>query len=560
MKKLKDIILENEEILMETVLNYAKERNYVKYTSTLKEAWRMSISGLSKSLIKIIEKSSIIPEMGPDDDFANNEVAEFGVIEAQRHRSRGVTLGMFMGLMKYYAQSYADLVNESNFSPEEKKYFNQYIKRYFDHVELGYVIEWTGLREKQKLEELQETNRKMTNEKNKYLTIFESIYDPIILVDKDNNIENINYKAAEVFLGIKVPGMKYYSNIEINKELEWLNEKLIKIINLNENENEVLVEETIETKVGKKTFVIKFKKMLDVSEKYRGTVIIFSDITERIKIEKELEKQNQRLKSTQLQLVQSEKMAGLGTLVAGVAHEINNPTNYVYLSSKTLKKDIDNFRKEVMDMLSGNDDEIIHYFEENFAGFYSSLNDTLDGSNRIKMIVADLRKFSRLDEAEKKEIFIAEALESTLRLVKTQFNKQIEFIKDFKTNGNIECYPAQLNQVFLNIIVNSCHAILKKQNDSKNEGIGSVTIQLSDNGNELVIAFKDSGCGMTEEEKNKIFEPFFTTKPVGQGTGLGMSISYGIIQKHHGKIEAESEQGIGTTITVFLPYRINYNQ
>ncbi|MHB8125708.1 MAG: hypothetical protein ACYDEJ_08730 [Desulfitobacteriaceae bacterium] len=160
MEKLKRIILDSEEILMEKILNYAKERNYVKYTSTLKEAWRMSISGLSEALIKVIEQSNSIPEMGPDDDFTKSEVAEFGIAEAQKHRSRGVTLGMFLGLIKYYHQVYTDLINESNFSLKEKKYFSQYIKRYFDHVELGFTIEWVGLTEKQKLIELQENKQR----------------------------------------------------------------------------------------------------------------------------------------------------------------------------------------------------------------------------------------------------------------------------------------------------------------------------------------------------------------------------------------------------------------
>jgi diguanylate cyclase len=293
MEKLKRIILDSEEILMEKILKYAKEHNYVKYTSTLKEAWRMSISGISEAIIKVIEKSSSIPEMGPDEDFTKSEVAEFGISQAQKHRSRGVTLGMYLGLMKYYHQVYTDIINESNFSHKEKEYFSQYIKRFFDHVELGFTIEWAGLSEKLKLKELQEANREITNEKNKYLTVFESIYDPIILVDKDNNIVNINYKAAEVFLNVAISGMKYYGKINTDKELDWLNEELIKFIDL--NKDEILQEKTVETKAGQKTFLIKFKKMLDVSEKYTGTVIIFYDITERIKIERELKIQHEKL-------------------------------------------------------------------------------------------------------------------------------------------------------------------------------------------------------------------------------------------------------------------------
>jgi len=295
MKKLQTLILDSEEILIERILNYAKEHNYVKYTSTLKEAWRMSISGLSKALVRAIEISDAIPEMGPDEDFTKSEVAEFGIREAQKHRSRGITLGMFLGFVKYYHQGYVDLINESNFSPKEKKYFSQYIKRYFDYIELGFTIEWAGLSEKLKLKELQEANRELANEKNKYLTVFESSYDPIILVDKDNKVENINYKAAEVFLDIVISGIKYYGNVNTDNELAWLNEEFIKFIDL--KRNEVVLRKTISTKTGQKIFLIKFKKMLDISEKYSGTVIIFNDITERIKIEQELKDQHEQLES-----------------------------------------------------------------------------------------------------------------------------------------------------------------------------------------------------------------------------------------------------------------------
>ncbi|MDR3594776.1 ATP-binding protein [Clostridium sp.] len=555
MQKLKRIILDNEDILMEKILSYAKEQNYTKYTSTLKEAWRMSIVGLSEVIVKMIEKSSDIPKMGPDDDFTKSEVAEFGIVEAQRHRSRGVTLGMFLGLMKYYQQVYIDIIDESHFSYEEKKYFSQYIKRCFDHMELGFTIEWAELCEKEKIEELKEANRRIINEKNKYLTIFESIYDPIILVDEDNKIENINYKAAEIFLSTNAPEMKYYGNVNINTIMSWLSEELIKFSNA--NRKKVLREMTIETKSGKRTFLVKFKKMLDISEKYRGTVIIFNDITKRIKIESKLKNQHKKLMATQSQMVQSEKMASIGTLVAGIAHEINNPTNYAYLSSKVLQNDIGNFKKDLADLLDGADNEVMDFFEVYLNKFFDSIDIILNGSNQVKNVVNDLKLFSRIDEAVRKEINVSEALKTTVRLVKTQYTKQIEFETDFRTDAKIECYPSQLNQVFLNIIINACQAIIKKQNDLKEETRGLIKISVSSKPKEIEIVFSDNGCGMTEEEKSKIFEPFFTTKPIGEGTGMGMAISYSIIERHNGKIDIKSQAGKGTKTTIVLPYYIN---
>lgn len=270
----------------------------------------------------------------------------------------------------------------------------------------------------------------------------------------------------------------------------------------------------------------------------------------------ELEKQHNELKSTQSKLLQSEKMASLGTLVAGVAHEINNPINYTYLSSRVLQHDLDNLKEELMYLLDGADNEVINFFEGYLKKFLDSINIILEGSNQIKTVVSDLRLFSRLDEAVKKEINVSEALETTIRLVKTQYTKQIEFTTDFHTDVKIECYPSQLNQVFLNIVVNACQAVIKRNKDFKGEKKGLVNISLSKNHKEIIIEFHDNGCGMTAEVKSKIFEPFFTTKPIGEGTGMGMAISYGIIERHNGKIEIKSQVGKGSTITIFLPYYI----
>ncbi|MDR3594778.1 ATP-binding protein [Clostridium sp.] len=273
-----------------------------------------------------------------------------------------------------------------------------------------------------------------------------------------------------------------------------------------------------------------------------------------------LEKQHEKLKSTQAKLVHSEKMASLGTLVAGVAHEINNPINYSYLSSKMLQKDFDDFKEKLMFLLDGTDEDVINFFEEYFNRFSHSINSILDGSNQIKSIVQDLRLFSRMDKAIKDEMYISEALKTTIRLVKTQYTKQIEFITDFHTDGKIVCYPSQLKQVFLNIIVNACQAITQRQNDLKDEFMGLINISLLDNHKEIIIVFSDNGCGMTNEAKSRMFEPFFTTKPVGEGTGLGMAISYGIIEEHNGKIDVKSEEGKGSTIKVYLPYDKNLTQ
>ena len=293
MAKLKDIIISSEDILMEKILDYAKKFNYVKYTSTLIEAWRLSISGLSRALISAIDDSDNIPEMNPDENYTKNKFAQFGIIEARKHRSRGVSLGMFLGFMKYYQQAYADLIQEKNLLQEEKEYYLLYIKRYFDNMEIGFITEWATLSEEKNLQDLQEANRNITNEKNRYITIFESIYDPIILVDKNNKIENLNNRAAEIFLKTSVSENKYYRNKDNAIRMDWLKQELKEFIQ--ENNDEVILEKALKTKTGIRTYSIKFKKLMDYSEKYSGTVIIFNDITQRLEFDRQLEAQYKKL-------------------------------------------------------------------------------------------------------------------------------------------------------------------------------------------------------------------------------------------------------------------------
>jgi len=295
-----------------------------------------------------------------------------------------------------------------------------------------------------------------------------------------------------------------------------------------------------------------------------GTVYALSGISTEITKHKQaedklkralaqLEEQHTQLKSTQAQLVQAEKMAGLGTLVAGVAHEVNNPTNYIFLSSKALERDLVSFRKEVIQLMVGSESEVIKYFEDNFNKFQRSLSNIIEGGERIRMIVQDLRSFSRLDEAEKKHASIYEILDSTLRIVKIQYKKEININMASFVDESIECYPAQLGQVFLNVLINSCQAILQKKKDYKEVFNGRIKISVQRSESSIEVIIEDNGCGMSDDVRTKIFEPFFTTKLVGQGTGLGMSISYGIIQKHNGQIRVESELNVGTKITISLP-------
>lgn len=292
MKEIIKIVQENEDWLMSQVLMYAKRQDYTKYTSTLAEAWRLSIKGLSEALCKAIQTFDFPPEIGPDDDLINDPITSFGILEAQKHRSRGVTLTMFLGLMKYYRQSYLDLVKKEHEDIADVDQSILYIHRFFDKIELGFIQEWTELKEKDKLLELKETNRKITNEKNKFLTIFESIKDPVIFYTDALQIENLNAAAMKVLFG-RSGTARYYETGPDHIVIDWLEEEVNTF--LDQSEEESSFEKMVTTPDGDRTFIIQFKKMMDVSETNAGVSVLLSDITEKKQIIKQLEEQQEHL-------------------------------------------------------------------------------------------------------------------------------------------------------------------------------------------------------------------------------------------------------------------------
>ena len=271
---------------------------------------------------------------------------------------------------------------------------------------------------------------------------------------------------------------------------------------------------------------------------------------------REIEQMNHEIINTQQQLVQAEKMASLGTLTAGVAHEINNPTNFVHVSAQNLDVDLSRFEQFLFDLAGEDaDQEVLDNFHQQFKPLHTHLSTIKSGTERIKLIVQDLRAFSQLDAAEKTTVKVTGLLQSTVNLVRTKHLEVAEFALDFIDNPILRCYPAQLNQVFMNLIVNACDAIESRQQQDDFSGLVSISCRLleASNAPTVEITIKDNGSGMSDETKNKLFEPFYTTKEVGKGTGLGLSISYGIVQQHEGELTVESQLGVGTTFLLRLP-------
>jgi len=260
-----------------------------------------------------------------------------------------------------------------------------------------------------------------------------------------------------------------------------------------------------------------------------------------ISLEKKVEERTSELMQAQSRLIQSEKMASLGQLVAGVAHEVNNPIGAVksMIQSSVLATEK---LKSIMDEKP--DENKKQMLARIFKVFDDAYKVMTEGMQRIIEIVKTLKSFAMLDEAELQKVDIHEGLEDTLKLIQHEISPSIKIIKNYGNIPDISCFPAQLNQVFLNVLINAIQSI-----DDHGE-IRIITCRENDN---VSVDIKDTGVGIPEENMKKIFDPGFTTKGVGVGTGLGLSICYQIIQDHKGEISVKSRVGDGTTFTIILP-------
>ena len=414
---------------------------------------------------------------------------------------------------------------------------------------VGAVVTFRDITERKQEQEVLEKSISLLN------ATLDSTTDGILVADRDGRVTNVNQKFMEMWElspGLEVSQDHRQLMTPVLGELkdpEGFTRRLQEIYAEPDSESCDVIEFT-----DGRIFQ-RYTQPQRIGDKSVGRVWSLRDVTAQKlaeealqqannELEQKVEERTRELRQKQAQLVQAEKMASLGQLVAGVAHEINTPLG-------ALKSNIDVFTRSVQKIKEVIHDPKMPQELRESADISKRLTsvETLNAHNqtaidRIVLIVNSLRKFARLDEAELDEVDIHEGLENTLILVQHELKNKVEIIKDYGTLPLVKCYPNQLNQVFMNVLVNASHAI---------EGHGKISIHTYHQDNSAIIEIQDTGKGISQKDLQRIFDPGFTTKGFGVGTGLGLSIVYQIMKDHKGMIEVESEVGQGTTFRIILP-------
>ena len=559
MTLLTDLIARNEDRLLAQVLSLAEANGYFRFAPGSPEGWRAALRGLSGSLLQAYRSDPSPPSLTADDVGRDEGLSAFGVAEARKRRLERMPLGIFLGLVKCFRQAYLDLVRAAGLPREEEEGLLRFIERFFDRNEIASCVSWTAESVSEQVTELQEKHDEFSRVHRLVATGMEEwegtvdrVDDMLFLADPHRRIRRCN-RAFREFVG------RTYAEI-----LGQPFDRLLSEAGVDAGLSFGKPVECFHARSGK-WFVLSHYPFEEVSGSgTRGTIVTIHDATERKKAAEELSRKNLRLnealaalKRTQAQVLHQEKMASIGQLAAGVAHEINNPIGFISSNLSTLGKYLSRIEAflavQSQCIAAGAPPEQVESVRQQQAGLKIDyilkdledlVRESMEGAERVQSIVADLKGFSRRDESEYKQADLNECLRSAINIAWSEIKYKAILKKELGEIPTTRCYPQQMNQVFMNLLVNAAHAI---------EDRGIITVRSREEDGYVCFSVTDTGRGIPEENLNRIFEPFFTTKEVGKGTGLGLSITYDIVKKHNGEITVRSEPGKGTEFTVRIP-------
>ena len=501
---LRKLLLDHEDWLIYRVIDYAKANDYSQYTPTLVSAWRESVVGLRDELVRALDRHPEPLPMPADHDYCTDAYTEFAVDSARRHRARGVTLALFLGLTKFFRLTFLDLVDKERWPEPATRRAREYIARYFDRIELAISIDWASLGENEKIAEVQDKNRALANEKDKYLTIFESLEDPVFVLDESNGFENMNGAAWRLFGVENDPGELYYRPEGASAALAAVAARL---------DPSSLVDGAslaLQTSAGESYFDVRRRDILDLCDKYAGSVVILNDVTTHKHALRVAEEANRA------------KSAFLSTMT----HELRTPLNGVLGAMRLIR------------------DEGLTDAQNEFA-------DTIERSGeRLLGVINNVLDYSRIEagrlEIERTPFALPEMLDGVLAIVRPRaIESGVRLSSRCTIRGGTHRLgdAGKIQQVLLNLVGNAM-----KFAPRGNVSVGVRRANAHDSRLRFEVA--DDGIGVDETALGRLFEPFTQIHPHttdrGQGAGLGLAISRALITGMGGEIGAERRERGGS--------------
>lgn len=526
---LAELLPAGEDWLMRRVIAHAERQGYTRYTSTMFEAWRLSIAGLTGSILALAGRTAGgSPEFGPDDSFGEDEACLFGIGEARKHRSRGVSLAMFLGMFKYHRQTYQEFVQErSDF--QDPVAVGRFIGRIFDRIEIAFATEWAGMAPERQIHDLADANRTLATEKNKFLTVFESLPSPVLFLDRESGVDTLNQAAAALFLPGVAAGGRYWGRRD-HPLLDALLDALGDLLRA-EGQRPLRAERRFATAQGDRVFDLRIDNLADASRKFTGYVVVMDDVTDRLAAERVLADHRAELET--LVAARTEELersnAELREFAYAVSHDLQEPLRMIGSYLKLIERRLG----------EGLDGELREFFD--FA---------VDGANRMSRMIADLLNYSRVSSRPRQvePMSLGEAVAEALRNLATRIEE---------TGGTVEVVDlpelradrGQMVSLMQNLIGNA----LKYHVEGRAPHVRVWAARGP--GQAWTISVADNGIGIAPEHLDRIFQVFQRLHPRDryEGTGIGLAICRKIVQRHGGRIAVESSPGLGSTFSVILP-------